>query len=73
MDYEKVCWYCGKKTACPASELGNHWFVCSDCGATYIKPSEVSAIALSKEHNDVTGGTKYKPRSIRRRNRPAVR
>ena len=73
MDYEKVCWYCGKETVHPSPELGLHWFRCSGCDTTFIKPSATGSVALSVEHDDAKGGTKYKSHPIRRRNRSTVR
>ena len=32
------CWYCEKETMTLAPELGEGWFRCSKCGATWVEP-----------------------------------
>lgn len=73
MSYEKTCWHCHKETMRPAPELGPHWFRCSSCDTTYVKPLEIGVAALSVERVGKNRETKGKPRFSRRGNRKAVR
>lgn len=60
------CWYCGKLTMFPRDELGKGWFQCNECGATWVKMLKPGRRSITIESDPGTGGTKYKPRAIRR-------
>jgi len=57
MDFTKTCWYCGKNTMEPY----NGFYACSNCGATWNEVPKIDTATVLTEHDNATGGIKYRP------------
>ena len=60
------CWYCMKNTMEQDPDLGNGWFKCSNCKATWIKIGKLGQLALGSTYKGPIGMTVHHP-NIRRR------
>ena len=61
------CWNCKQETMLPAPELGDKWYRCSNCSATYFSGKmEIHNTGLYLERVDESSrNMKYKPRARR--------
>lgn len=55
------CWFCEKHTMDKAPDLGNGWYRCCQCGATYVKMLELGVFPIVLRRDYALSGKTSSP------------